>query len=120
MPLGIWQRAGNRVQRRGEVCQDLRIEPVRLGQTSAGFGKVAHLAGGDHGHREPGRAQFCHHGHFVPTSRLQHDDLRRPLLQIGDHLRDPAGVMAYLPLLPTGPYGEIQTGFCHSDPDHHG
>jgi hypothetical protein len=119
LPLGIWQRAGNRVQRLGAVCQDLRIAPVRLGQPSAGCGTVAHLAGGDHGHRQAGRAQFCHHGHVVPTRRLQHDDLRRQLLQLGDHLRDPAGVSAYLPLLPTGPYAAIQTGFCPLDPDHH-
>lgn len=96
--LSPWERAGvsGLVRKRalrgpdglGEVRQHRGVEAVRLGQSSAGLGEVAHLPRVDHGYRQLRRGQCGGRDPLESARGFQHDQLRRLRLEAFDQGRD--------------------------------
>jgi len=55
-----------------KVSQNLGINLIGLGQPTGSFGKVTHLAGIDHYHRQLGGRQCSHDPTFYPTGGFHH------------------------------------------------
>ena len=65
----------------GKAGDDLRIQPIGLGEPSHRAGKIADLTRVDHHDRQSGASERGGNHLFEPTGRFQHDQARRDRTQ---------------------------------------
>lgn len=111
--------AAGRPHAPGEEREDLRIDPIRLRELPRGLREVAHLARVSDDHRERRGGERGHTEQLVPTSGLEHDELRRRASEPCDERPDPALIIRHRPSLPARARRHHQFRFRHVDPNQH-
>ena len=101
----------------GEPGQDLRVQPVGLGQAPEGAGEVAGLARIDADDRQAGRGQGGDHDALVAAAGFQHDAGRPPRLELLLQAPQPAPRARHRPGRAAGLDRDVQLRLGHIDPD---
>src|SRR5204863_3334898 len=118
--LGVGQGAGRRPEDLGELCEQLGIEPVGLGQEARGAGEIAHLPRVHDRHRQRGGREGPRHGDFPAARRFQDDQCGCEPAQSRDECTQTGFLMSDRPALATGAHRDIQLLLRHIDTDEEG
>jgi hypothetical protein len=89
--LFIGHRADRRLSRFGKVREDLRVEPIGLGELPGRSGKLTDLPRSDDHNRQSGGDKRSRQRHFETARRFEHDqdglEGMSPLHRVGDPTR---------------------------------
>jgi hypothetical protein len=117
--LRIRQRADLRPDALREQREQIGVDPIRLGELSRRFGKVAHLPRIHHHDRQIRRGKCRDTQELVPTGRFEDNQLRAiPADTLYQRAHAPLVILHGPPLSPRA-RGDHQLPFGNIDPDEH-